>query len=159
MWWRRVRYLLVLIALCSIATCPTAKRACTARNRAREADDLVGYLADRVAAIARATGKLPATPAGPSPSPSCCDRGGTCTSADDAFTGPGWKDLGFTIDGDFRYTFQYIPDPSGNSAVIRAVGDLDCNGTTSLYEVKLVLEPGAGGAAVTRTWTRTAPYE
>ncbi|HET7505356.1 MAG TPA: hypothetical protein VFK02_30260, partial [Kofleriaceae bacterium] len=65
MWWRRLRYLLLLVALCAIATCPAAKRSCTARTRAVEADQLLGYLADRVAAEVAATGRVPPSPAGP----------------------------------------------------------------------------------------------
>ncbi|MDQ3371084.1 MAG: hypothetical protein M3680_37170, partial [Myxococcota bacterium] len=59
MWWRRLRYVLLLVSLCAIATCPTAKRSCTARTRAQEADDLLAYLADRVAATIAATGRVP----------------------------------------------------------------------------------------------------
>ena len=55
MWWRRLRYVLLLIALCAIATCPAAKRSCTARTRSAEADQLLGYLADRVAALPNLT--------------------------------------------------------------------------------------------------------
>jgi hypothetical protein len=159
MWWRRIRYLLILAALCAIATCPTAKRSCTTKNDAREATDLLDFLADKVAASARATGKVPPIAAGPTPTPSCCDQGGTCSAAPTTFAAAGWVQLGFTIDGDYHYSYQYIPAPNGGSAVIRAVGDLDCNGVSSLYEVELTLEPGAGGASVTRHWTRKARYE
>ena len=159
MWWRRVRYVLVLVALCAIATCPTAKRSCTARNEAREADQLLGYLADRITTIAHTIGKLPPTAAGPTPQPTCCDRGGTCDPDATTFAEPGWTALNFSIDGTYRYTYSYIPDPSGTSAIVRAVGDLDCDGNTSLYEIKLVLDVAAGGATVNRTWTRTSPYE
>ena len=58
-WWKRARYLVLLIALCAIATCPTAKRACTANTRASEAENLLGYLADRVSLTVVATGTLP----------------------------------------------------------------------------------------------------
>lgn len=157
--WRRIRYVLVLIALCAICTCPTAKRACTAKVESREADQLLDYLADRVTQIARTTGKLPALKAGPTPLPDCCAKGGECEADATTFADPAWKALGFSIDGTYRYTYSYTPDPSGASAVLRAEGDLDCNQVKSTYEVKLVLEPGAGGAAVSRTWTRTQPYE
>jgi hypothetical protein len=155
MWGRRLRWFALLVALCAIATCPAAKRACDANSRAREADDLVGYLADRVAAIYAATGKLPPTAAGPTPVPSCCDQGGTCAEDDAIWTTPGWRELGFSIDGPYRYTYQYLPDPSGTSAIVRAVGDLDCDQQTSLYEVKLTVE----GGKLVRTWTRKDPVE
>ena len=154
-----MRYVLVLIALCAIATCPTAKRACVAHEESREADDLLDYLADRVAAITKATGHVPPDAAGPTPQPSCCDQGGTCAPDNATFATKGWQALGFSIDGTYRYTYQYIPAADGASAVIRAVGDLDCNGTQATFEVKIVAEPGAGGAAVTRSWTRQNRYE
>lgn len=157
--WRRVRYVLVLIALCAIATCPTAKRSCVAKNESREADDLLEYLADRIESIARTTGKVPPDPAGPTPVPNCCDQGTTCAPDDTLWKTKGWEALGFSIDGTFRYTYEYIPDPSGSSAIVRATGNLDCDEVPSVYEVKLVLEPGAGGAAVARSWTRKNPYE
>ncbi|CAN5855996.1 hypothetical protein BH11MYX3_BH11MYX3_19900 [soil metagenome] len=57
--WRRVRYVLLLAALCAIATCPAAKRACTANSRAQEAEDLLSYLAEKVTLSYLANGKLP----------------------------------------------------------------------------------------------------
>ncbi len=155
MWWRRLRWLLLLLALCAIATCPTAKRSCSARNHAREAEDLLDYLADRVADRVATTGKVPALPAGPTPVPSCCDQGGTCDPDAAAWNTPGWVQLGFSIDNPYRYTYQYVPDASGDSAVVRATGDLDCDGTGSLYELKLTVS----GTTVVRTLTRKDPYE
>jgi hypothetical protein len=155
MWWRRVRWFLTLVALCAIATCPSAKRSCTAQNRAQEADDLVGLLGDRVALIVAATGKVPPTPAGPSPQPACCDQGGTCNPDTTTWTTPGWRELQFSIDGPYRYQYQYIPDATGQSAVVRATGDLDCNGVSSTYELQLTVQ----GSNVHRAWRRKNPYE
>jgi len=155
MWWRRVRYVLALTALCAIATCPRAKRACTARNEAREARQLLDYLGDRVADAVATTGKLPPTPAGPTPQPSCCEQGGTCDPDPATWAQPGWRELGFSIDGAYRYTYSYAPDPSRASGVLRAVGDLDCDGETALFEVKLTIEDGK----LVRTPTETRPYE
>lgn len=154
MWWRRLRYVLVLVALCSIATCPAAKRACTARTRAQEAEDLLGYLAERVALTYLATGKLPPA-AGPTPRPSCCEQGGTCAPDPSTWAAPGWTALGFAIDDDYRYTYEYTPDPGGAAATLRATGDLDCDGVTSLYEVKLTFSLGQ----VFQQWTRKDPYQ
>src|SRR4051812_32942619 len=155
MWWRRFRWFLTLAALCAIATCPAAKRSCTAQNRSREADDLLDVLGDRVAFVVATTGKVPPTPAGPTPQPSCCEQGGTCKADAATWDAQGWRELQFTIDGSYRYTYQYMPDPSGQSAVIRAIGDLDCNGVSSLYELKLTVF----GTTVRRSWHRVKPYE
>ncbi len=155
MWWRRLRYVLLLASLCAIATCPAAKRACTANTRAQEAEDLLDYLADRVSATVAATGKVPPTPAGPTPRPACCDQGGTCAPDAATWSAPGWRELAFSIDDAYRYTYQYLPDPGGMSATLRAIGDLDCNGKSSRYEVKLTV---TGGKA-SRAWTRKDAHE
>lgn len=153
MWWRRLRYALVLIALCAIATCPAAKRSCTAKTRAAEADELLGYLADRVAAAVAATGRVPPTAAGPTPQTACCDRGGTCEADSEAWTAPGWRELGFSIDGEHRFSYQYTPDPGGLAATARAVGDVACDGTTRVVEVVLTVT----GGRVIRAWSHKAP--
>lgn len=155
MWWRRLRYVAVLIALCAIATCPMAKRSCTAKNRAREAEGLLGAIADRVAHVVATTGKVPPTPAGPSPVPSCCEQGGLCKPDATVWSAQGWRELAFSVDGEYRYTYQYIPDPSGQAAVVRAVGDLDCDGEASTYEVRIQVM----GTTVRRSWLRKDPYE
>jgi hypothetical protein len=155
MWWRRVRYVLALAGLCAIATCPAARRSCTAKNRAREAEDLLDGLGDRVAQHVLTTGKVPPTAAPTTPTPSCCDQGGTCHPDAATWSTPGWRELGFSIDGDYRYSYEYVPDPNGVSAIVRAVGDLDCDGKTSRYELRLTVK----GLAVERAWTRKDPYE
>jgi hypothetical protein len=155
MWGRRLRYVLTLLALCAIATCPSAKRSCTARNRSREAENLLTVLAERVASVVATTGKVPPAPAGPTPQPSCCEQGGTCKADPAVWTTQGWRDLMFSVDGAHRYVYQYIPDASGQSAILRATGDLDCDDTAAVYELKLTVQ----GTSVVRTWHRQNPYE
>jgi len=155
MWWRRVRWLLTLIALCSIATCPSAKRSCQAKQDAREAPDLVSVIADQVTLAVASTGKVPPLPAGPTPVPSCCDQGGSCAADPALWQTPGWRALQFSVDGAFRYTYQYIPDASGQSAIVRATGDLDCDGLSATYELQLTVQ----GPLLSRRWRRVNPYE
>ncbi|HUJ57270.1 MAG TPA: hypothetical protein VLX92_02210 [Kofleriaceae bacterium] len=150
MWWRRARYVLALVGLCALATVPIAKRGCTAKARAREADQLLDYLGDRVADAVTATGKVPPAPAGPTPAQGCCDQGGACAPDAATWDTPGWRALGFSIDGDYRYTYQYLPDPDGAGATVRATADLDCTGATSTVELHLAVKD----RAVQRTWTR-----
>jgi hypothetical protein len=157
MWWRRVRYVLLLLGLCAIATCPIAKRSCTARSRAREADELLSLIGDRVAKVVSATGKVPPVAAGPSPVTSCCQQGGTCKSDPADWSAQGWHDLDFLIEDDFRYTYEYLPDPSGQSATVRAIGDLDCDDERGTYELHLSVS--GQGSGVERSWTRTNPLE
>jgi hypothetical protein len=155
MWWRRLRYVLLMLALCAIATCPAAKRSCQAKARAREADELLAYLADRVAAELSEHGRVPAAPAGPTPVPACCDEGGTCSPDPARWSDPAWKALRFSVDDEHRYTYSYIPDPGGRSAIVRATGDVDCDGVTALYEVEVRLD----GEAIRRRWKRKNRFE
>lgn len=155
MWWRRLRYVLLLVALCAIATCPAAQRSCTSKARAREAEQLLTYLADRVEAAIAATGRVPEAPAGPTPAPGCCDRGGTCEPDPARWSAPGWRALGFSIDSEHRFAYAYVPDPGGRSATLRATGDQDCDGEPALYELEIRIEP----SGTSRRWTRKAPYE
>lgn len=154
MWWRRVRYVLLLAALCAIATCPAAKRSCQARNRSAEAEQLLAYLVEQVSLSYLATGKLPPG-AGPTPGLPCCEQGGTCEPDPSTWAAPGWVALGFSIDDPYYYTYEYAPDPSGTFATLRAVGDVDCDKQPSKYEVKLTVSAGT----VLQAWTRTDPYE
>jgi hypothetical protein len=149
--WRRLRYLLLLVALCAVATCPVAKRSCTRKVRAAEADQLLGYLAGRISAHVAATGRVPPTPAGPSPRTPCCEQGGTCSPDPAVWDQPGWRELAFTIDEPYRHAVQYIPDPSGLAATLRAVGDLACDGKPSTVELKLTVT----GGKLTQAWSRT----
>jgi hypothetical protein len=68
---------------------------------------------------------------------------------------PGRRDLQFSIDGEYRYQYQYLPDPSGTAAVVRATGDLDCNGVAGTYELTVTVQ----GTSVRRAWRRKNPYE
>lgn len=150
-WWKRLRYTLALVGLCAIATCPRAKRACVADQRAREAHELLDELGARVAASVATTGRVPPAGAGPTPAASCCARGGACEPDGDLWTAPGWRALQFSIDDTFRYAYEYVPDPSGLSAVVRATGDLSCDGHVEGIELRLDVRDGH----VERTWTRT----
>lgn len=149
--WRRLRYVLLLIALCAFATCPAAKRGCTRKVRMAEADDLLDYLADRVAAHVAATGRVPAAAAGPTPEApaACCEQGGACTPDAAQWAQPGWQALGFSIDGPHRFRYQYAPDATGLSATLKAMGDVACD--SHPVEVDLVLTVVAGKVSRVRT--------
>ena len=154
-WWRRLRYGLALIGLCAIATCPQAKRACVADVRPREAHELLDQLATQVTAVVAATGKVPPVAAGPTPETSCCARGGTCEPDPELWSAPGWRALQFSVDAAFRYRYEYVPDASGLSAVVRATGDPSCDDHAERIELRLDVR----GDRVERTWTRTAVAE
>lgn len=154
--WRRLRYVLGLAALCALATCPSAKRACTADVQARESDALLDYVGDRIAEVVATTGKVPPVAAGPTPVPGCCEQGGACNADSVSWDAPGWRALGFSIDGSFRYTYQYEPDPMGASAIVRATGDLACDGTSRVDELHVSVD--ADGKSVTRTYSHIVTH-
>lgn len=153
--WRRARYLALLVGLCAIATYPTAHRSCVAKNHAREASSLLTVLGDRIAAYVKTNGRVPKTAAGPTPQPACCARGGACAADAAMWSAPGWRELEFSVDGKFRYTYEYLPDPSGRAAIVRATGDVDCDGITSRYELNLTVT----GNQLERAWTIAEPNE
>jgi hypothetical protein len=154
--WPKVRYLLLLLALCAMATCPAARRHWLTRERAREAPLLLGVLGDRVEAVWKERGRFPQEPAGPTPPlGACCSQGGECAVDLDAWRSPGWAAFAFTIDDPHRYSYQYQLVDGGKAVVIRAIGDLDCNGTAGTYEVRL--EPD--GTRLKRTATSVMPLE
>ena len=150
MWWRRLRYVVLLIALSAIATCPAAKRSCTAKARSGEADELLDYLAERVTAHVATTGRVPATAAPLTPQPGCCEQGGVCKPDGASWAAAGWRELGFSIDNEYRFSYEYVPDASGLSATVRAVGDVECAETPTTVEVRLTVI----GGKVSRVWSR-----
>jgi hypothetical protein len=154
--WRRLRYVLGLAALCALATCPSAKRACTADIEARESDQLLDYLGDRIAEVVATTGKVPPVAAGPTPVPGCCEQGGACSADSVQWDAPGWRALGFSIDGAFRYTYQYEPDQTGESAIVKATGDLACDGSVRTDELHVSVD--SDGKSVTRTWSHSVVH-
>ena len=151
--WRRVRYVLALLALCAIATCPAAKRACDAKIRAREADQLLGVIADKVEQHVAVTGRVPGTAAPLTPQLACCEQGGQCQPDPATWAAPGWKELEFSIDDPYRYAYEYAPDPNGQGATVRAIGNLDCDSAFSTYELRLTVN----GTKLVRSWTRQDP--
>lgn len=137
--WRRIRYLLVLLALCAIATCPSAHRSCRAKARAREAEVIERALLDELRRKAAAQEPLPTAAAEPTPPLSaCCEQGGRCEVAPQTWAQEPWRSLRFSLDRPHRYSVAYAPAPQG--AVLRITGDVDCDGVLSstVLRVKVV---------------------
>jgi hypothetical protein len=150
---RRVRYVLALLAFCALATCPVAKRSCNAKIRAREAEELLGVIADKVAQHVSVTGRVPSVAAPLTPQVSCCEQGDKCQPDPATWAAPGWQALAFSIDDPYRYAYEYLPDQDGQGATVRAIGNLDCDSATSTYELHLTVK----GTSLDRTWTRQDP--
>jgi len=150
---RRVRYILALLAFCALATCPVATRSCNAKIRAREAEELLGVIADKVEQHVAVTGRVPSVAAPLTPPVSCCEQGGQCQPDPVTWAAQGWKDLAFSIDDPYRYGYEYLPDQDGQGATVRAVGNLDCDSAASTYELHLTVK----GTSLDRAWTRKDP--
>jgi hypothetical protein len=71
------------------------------------------------------------------PTRSCC-KGGIrrCESRPSDWTHPTWRRLGFQLSGTYRYRYQLTLEPGSlrQRIVLRALGDLDCNGRSSLLQ-------------------------
>jgi hypothetical protein len=152
--WQRVRWILALVALCALATCPAAQRRCAAKRDAREAPSLLGYLVREVKAQVSATGKLPDVNVGPTPAiGACCADGTTCKPDAARWKEPGWRALRFSIEGSHRFSYQVKRD--GAALVLTAVGNQDCDSVHAIYEVRLTLV----GDKLTETWSQQQPLE
>jgi hypothetical protein len=89
-------------------------------------------LVKAVKAEQKKSGKLPlALPRTPAQVP--CGSDPQAWPSDAA---PGWKALGFAPDGPVRYAYEYAPDADGKSFVVRAYGDIDCDGKSSVWEMR-----------------------
>jgi hypothetical protein len=151
---RRVRWLLALLSLCTLATCPTAQRQCAARQTAREAPALLGYLVERMRLHAVTHHALPDITVGPTPDVgACCKTDDGCAAKPDQWNLAGWRSLGFSIDD--RHYFSYQVRKNGDAVVLTAIGDQDCDGVRAVVQVVVALD----GDRLVGRWTTTNPLE
>lgn len=86
---------------------------------------------------------------------SCCKQPkGRCTPTPADWQHPSWQALHFEIP-DPHY-FSYELKPTADGFIVRAVGDLDCDGTFSRYEQRGTLR---NGEVVLDEMTSTDPLE
>lgn len=156
--WPRVRYVLLLIGLASLATCPAAWRDHRRKNRGAEAREMLRYMAGLVRAeYGEREGRLPQQSVGPTPPIGrCCEQGGECLVDKAQWADPAWRALRFTLDDPHRYSYEYQVVDGGRGAVLRATGDLDCDGVPGTVEVRL--QPGDQGELV-EEWSSSQPLE
>ncbi len=78
----------------------------------------------------------------------CCKQPGQQCAGEVA--PPPWDLLGSPHAEPHRYSYEFIPGPEGPSAsfTVRAVGDLDCDGTLSTYQLTVSASNGALGQPV-----------
>jgi hypothetical protein len=133
--WRQIRYVLVLVSLCAIATCPSAHRSCRATLRAREAPALLAVLEAEIRRLVESGRALPASAMPATPAlHRCCDQGGQCAVEPELWASEPWKTLRFSMDRPHRYSIAYTPSAWG--ATISLIGDVDCDGRLSSYQLR-----------------------
>ena len=95
----------------------------------------------------------PSTPLTP-PIGTCCEQGGKCNPNAAYWEAPQWKAVFVSVDDPHYYSYQYEVADDGRSFTSRAVGDLDCDGDFSTFEMTGVVARDAdgppGAAPVTR---------
>lgn len=114
-------------------------------SRAQEARDGVEriYTAAREYYLSRSGGRLqasfPQLSAGPTPPlGACCKNGGMCDPDPILWAGPEWRALAFSVEQPHSYSFEYrVTQASGPNAsfTARAIGDLDCDGEYSTFQM------------------------
>lgn len=76
---------------------------------------------------------------GRTPALSCCVGGiaGKCAPDPSHWTSPTWVALHFSVNDPHYYQYEFLSSGTGNASVytVRAVGDLDCDGIESLFQI------------------------
>ena len=58
----------------------------------------------------------------------------------ESFSHPSWRAIGYSIDGAVNYATDFVTAPDGKSVVVRARGDIDRDGVTSLFELDVRID-------------------
>lgn len=90
-------------------------------------------------------GEFPRAAAPLTPATPCCDGDPKrrCFDAQ-SWQSPAWQELDFSIDRPHRFQYSYESD--GKTFTGRAVGDLDCDGSTITYEIRGVISDSGRAA-------------
>jgi type IV pilus assembly protein PilE len=89
------------------------------------------------------------------PAVTCCASAGRrCAPIAALWTDPTWIALGFSMDDPHNFRYQFVSSGVATTSVFtaRALGDLDCDGTQSTFEMYGAIgkggEPTSGGGLV-----------
>jgi hypothetical protein len=58
----------------------------------------------------------------------------------ESFSHPSWRAIGYSVEGDVYYATDFVTAPDGKSVVVRARGDIDRDGVTSLFELDVRID-------------------
>lgn len=79
---------------------------------------------------------VPSESVGPTPPVgTCCEQGGKCAPDPALWEHPTWKLLKFSVDDPHYYSYAYEVLDGGKTFVVRAIGDLDCDGVRATFEL------------------------
>lgn len=113
----------------------------TRKSKATEGQALVSSLSQAVQRYHAANGAMP-PPTGVTPAlGSCCAQpDGMCAPTAALWAAESWAKLEFKLDEPHRYSVEVATRPDGYTA--RAIGDLDCDGNYSTFEIEGKLAGG-----------------
>ncbi len=86
----------------------------------------------------------PSTPLTPADPTACCEK---CAPDSALWQSETWTALHFSMDDPHFYTYQFANQ--GDHAIARAVGDLDCDGVTSIFELTISADGTPGDLRIT----------
>jgi hypothetical protein len=109
-------------------------------GEAREAVYVIARALVDYATRTRVPGKRPKFPPSAPLVPDDIPYGKRVTPNPHAFTHPSWRDIGFSSDKPTFYACDFVTAKDGRSVVVRARGDIDGDGTTSLFELDVRLD-------------------
>jgi hypothetical protein len=140
----------VLVGSCGGPTAPTAsdKAPATAAATARSTEALVQLdkLGKRSIIEYSTNGAFPTQPAALTPAVSCCNQDSNgrrkCSASVAGWNKAEWRALDFSMDRDFDFQCSYTPGADGATFIAKAIGDLDCDGTTITYELRGFVDNG-----------------
>lgn len=95
------------------------------------------------------------------PAVTCCDAGGQrCQPTVTDWQSPTWLALHFSMDDPHYYRYEFVSGGTGLSAsfTARALGDLDCDGVESTYEMYVSVDSEGNPSGAGNQW-RNRPLE
>jgi hypothetical protein len=83
--------------------------------------------------------KLAHAPLTPAAGECCKHPKGKCPAGTGDWKQPGWQALSFELADPHYYSYELVVDPTG--FIVRAVGDLDCDGDLATFELRGTTKP------------------
>jgi hypothetical protein len=114
-----------------------------AAARMAEARDAVYKIARALADVVereRQTGQTMRFPSSAPLVPLDVPYGKTTKVTAESFSHPSWRAIGYTVEGAVNYATDFVTAPDGKSVVVRARGDIDRDGVTSLFELDVRID-------------------